>query len=99
MHVSSTKIDNDKILNDLFWTITNKFRIAQYKAHLAVSTGTRVPAKYHPDHRYLCLELSGQIIMLDGFSYHTSGVECRVMVGHYFRVMVCTETDYKDVTQ
>jgi len=28
-------------------------------------------SQHYPNHRYLCLELSGRIIMQDGFSYHT----------------------------
>ena len=27
--------------------------------------------QHYPDHRYLCLELSGRIIMPDEFSYHS----------------------------
>jgi len=45
-------------------------------------------SQHYLDHQYLCLELSGRIIMLVGFSYHT-GRKRRHFMG-YIQVVALT---------
>src|SRR6218665_1620752 len=46
-------------------------------ARLCDVTGHENQSQHYPDHRYLCLELSGRITTPDGFSYHTGAQKSR----------------------
>jgi len=52
--------------------------------------GHKNQSQHYSDHRYLCLELSGRIIMPDGFSYHTGFSTLRTVFEA--RVLFCYQS-------